>query len=233
MTTAHASAPKKSSRSTSTVLRASQSAAFASAIQALRGIEASFDLATDISPDRRQTLARKVRYMPDAVLEGVAAVAAEHGGKLADVPLSADLVRETIARSAASASLVRALRAFAIRIENDAMARKGEVVDQVSAVLATLDGFVRTPYGAELAAAHRDLRAVLRSAHARRRARPVMKPPAVTPQTLPPRSTVLHRGPLPPGAGRSHLGRPFPAPAFLADAAFATDFPARLAPSSS
>ena len=184
MTTAQTSASKKSSRVTSTVLRPSQSAAFATAIQQLRGIEAGFELEADVPPGERRAIGRKLRNVPDAVLEGVAALAAEHGGKLADVPLSADLVRETIARAAASAALVRALRTFAMRVENDAMARKGAVVDQVSAVLATLDGYIRTPGGAELAAAHRDLRGILRTAHPRRRAKPAPKPPVPSPQAL-------------------------------------------------
>ena len=201
MTTAHASS-SKSSRSTSTVLRPSQSAAFATAIQALRGIEASFELVSDVSPDRRQSLLRKVHHMPDAVLEGVASVAAEHGGKLADVPLSADLVRDTIARSAASASLVRALRAFATRIESDSLERKGEVVDQVGAMLATLDGFVRTAPGAHLAAAHRELRAVLRAAHPRRRRQPATKAMAAMPHALGPAHSVFARLVSNMGAGR-------------------------------
>jgi hypothetical protein len=162
----------------------SAAASYTAVIHTLLAVEADLDLRPDAGPKVRHTVRRRLLSVPDSVVEGVATLAETHGGALAGISLEAPRARDAMARFTAAETLARALRNFATRVESDAVERKGEVVAEVTAILTALDGFVKTPAGATLAAPLRDLRSVVRTRRSKR-AKTVAPSPGAPTETSP------------------------------------------------
>jgi hypothetical protein len=162
----------RSSSKPAVVVRDETVSTYTTVIQNLQTVEAGLDLVADVGSKKRETVRRKLRRLSDPVLQGVATLAETNGGALAGITVNPTDVRTVVTRFTTSETLVRALRNFATRVDNDAVVRKGEVAEQVAAILSALSGYVKTPAGAQFTAPLRDLRALMRTKRSKAAATP-------------------------------------------------------------
>ena len=160
--------------------RTSQSFVMAEKIAVVATLRDSLHLGDNLSPAERSKARDTTRATPDALIEGVAALAAEHGGQILGLTFPSDLARETVAYAAAVAPLINALRDLALQLENDTLRRREPIAKQALAAYNVIRTVKDTPQGRALLNQYSMLRATRRTTRPRRSAALISAaPPAV------------------------------------------------------
>ena len=164
--------------------RVSQSHKAQQAIAKLRALEATFELPDAVPNDRRRVTYLRSKRHTATVLESIATLASQHGGKVVGVEVDPNDIRETLAYAAAMEPLAVACEQLARRIRDHVLQKRALSAVRVSAALAALESMGRL----DEAGLNTDLLTV-RAAKPRRRkktgsvvAQPAVPSPIVTPK---------------------------------------------------
>ena len=172
--------------------RTSQSYVMAEKIAVVATLRESLHLGDNLLPAERTKARDTTRNTPDALIEGVAAIAAEHGGQILGLTFPSDLARETVAYAAAVAPLINALRDLALQLENDTLRRREPIAKQALAAYNVIRSVKDTPQGRALLNQYSMLRATRRASRPRRVATAISAAPSVAVVALPSASASAH-----------------------------------------
>lgn len=147
-------------------MRKSQSALAARVVAELEAIESALHLSSSLSSTERRTLTAPSNRVTDATIEAMADTAARHDGVVAGLAFDGEAARETIARIAASATIVRAAERIAQRLRDQMLRERGAIAAAVLTRYTMLQRYTEQPEGADFRDDAETLRALMKARQA-------------------------------------------------------------------